>query len=903
MAQALFDALSGMDNQAAVLAVQSLGLLEGQTGTIQDPNPTGIEEDEFKCGRCKKNFSSLTNFMNHKREQCMPPNLTLNVSRSQASNSAFTATLQPNRGLSFGNMGNSTLAQVSPSVLNEEVLISSFPSVDQFSNSVLQSTPIQSLTGSYMSPQSQILTTVTSAQQTYSLAMTGTTINNNNNTTLGGITLQPQTQINGSMMRPTSVNTQSTLSLSDAGLTQELLNNSTTPTLQVTQGQQTTTINIMQPTATQQVTTRRRRSAATGTETTKKQQQRKKCNYCDKTFTKNFDLQQHVRSHTGEKPFQCIVCGRAFAQKSNVKKHMQTHKVWPGGRGATLPKQPITKLPNVHQATDDANHDKEMELSGQEDDECGNTRIARTEDGEELLIDSSYVCQYCGKKFKTYYQLKTHMTIHKSEQVYKCVLKSCCTTFKDLDAFLEHTKAHESEMSYRCHLCSKHFPSLYELGLHQYSHSLYPNQGPRAHQKEYRCQKCMSRYSTPEALEHHLATTNHHYSCPHCKKVFPCERYLRRHLPTHSAHGQFTCHICQKSFKTDHYLKSHMLIHSGDKPFKCDTCGKAFNRPDKLKRHHLTHDPVKKLKCPFRSLTGCDKMFNRPDKLKAHIISHSGIKPFKCPQCFKCFSRRPNLAEHMRIHTDDYQIRCKVCNKGFAREKYKKAHNCPRWAQTREAMKSNAEADQFGTPSILSNDEQDNEASKADSTNAMAESGEGITCTESTSGEKTNRDSEEVLYPISITKTRQVRLRHSGFSKKVHMLEDSVPRVTQTSRRGRGGTKGRPRRTTPKKKLPNRSMEDIERDLEAIKTGLLEQQRKEMEMERHRDQQEQQNAGDDSGILSEGSGMITIMVGGDQDGVGVSASSTNAINLKQLQQQPTINSTAIALLNMGQMSA
>ena len=52
-----------------------------------------------------------------------------------------------------------------------------------------------------------------------------------------------------------------------------------------------------------------------------------KCQYCDKMFTKNFDLQQHVRSHTGEKPFQCIVCGRAFAQKSNVKKHMQTHKV------------------------------------------------------------------------------------------------------------------------------------------------------------------------------------------------------------------------------------------------------------------------------------------------------------------------------------------------------------------------------------------------------------------------------------------------------------------------------------------------------------------------------------------------------------------------------------------------
>lgn len=34
-----------------------------------------------------------------------------------------------------------------------------------------------------------------------------------------------------------------------------------------------------------------------------------------------------------------------------------------------------------------------------------------------LVIDSSYQCQFCASKFKTYFQLKSHLTQHKGEQV------------------------------------------------------------------------------------------------------------------------------------------------------------------------------------------------------------------------------------------------------------------------------------------------------------------------------------------------------------------------------------------------------------------------------------------------------------------------------------------------------
>jgi len=49
------------------------------------------------------------------------------------------------------------------------------------------------------------------------------------------------------------------------------------------------------------------------------------CCYCPKRFARHLFLENHLRVHTGEKPFKCSVCHKRFNVKHNLQTHMITH--------------------------------------------------------------------------------------------------------------------------------------------------------------------------------------------------------------------------------------------------------------------------------------------------------------------------------------------------------------------------------------------------------------------------------------------------------------------------------------------------------------------------------------------------------------------------------------------------
>uniref|UniRef100_A0A4W6ECR1 C2H2-type domain-containing protein n=1 Tax=Lates calcarifer TaxID=8187 RepID=A0A4W6ECR1_LATCA len=189
-----------------------------------------------------------------------------------------------------------------------------------------------------------------------------------------------------------------------------------------------------------------------------------KCTHCGKAFNQKVVLQTHMVRHTGEKPHLCMFCPASFSQKGNLHSHVQrVHS-------------------EVRQHSTDTNNGQLLHFSF--------PGSIREENGVRW-----HGCPYCSKEFKKPSDLVRHIRIHTHEKPFKC--KQCFRAFAVKSTLTAHMKTHTGERPYKCVQCSRGFASSGVLKAHIRTHSGL---------KAYKCLMCDTTFTTSGSLRRHMTT-------------------------------------------------------------------------------------------------------------------------------------------------------------------------------------------------------------------------------------------------------------------------------------------------------------------------------------------------------------------------------------------------------------
>lgn len=154
------------------------------------------------------------------------------------------------------------------------------------------------------------------------------------------------------------------------------------------------------------------------------------CTDCNYTTPHSQTLVNHIRTHTGEKPFKCP-CGKSFTQSASLIAHSKTHSDRTYFTCFTCGKQfkhlfSLKKHYQVHQ-------------------------------------EPAFKCSICGKQLKNKDTLNGHMNRHNNVRNYNC--EECGDTFCTSSGLINHKKKHKIE-NVQCHLCGYKTPWKKVLMIH-----------------------------------------------------------------------------------------------------------------------------------------------------------------------------------------------------------------------------------------------------------------------------------------------------------------------------------------------------------------------------------------------------------------------------------------------------
>ncbi|XP_029468384.1 LOW QUALITY PROTEIN: zinc finger protein 64 [Rhinatrema bivittatum] len=293
------------------------------------------------------------------------------------------------------------------------------------------------------------------------------------------------------------------------------------------------------------------------------------------------DMERHLKTHTGDKPHGCEVCGKCFSRKDKLKMHTRSH----------TGEKPYKCKDCSYAAADSSSLNKHRRIHSNE---------------------RPFKCQICPYASRNSSQLTVHLRSHTGDAPFQCQL--CSAKFKINSDLKRHARVHSGEKPYQCEVCE--FRCAMKGNLKSHTRIRHNSENPVS------CPECDFQCGSKTSLRLHARAhqPEQPVKCPDCSYSCSSKAALKVHERVHSADRPFKCQFCgfdtkQRSNLTTHMRKAHRDKVKARKPsaekkegaapkpaasrqaakldakkaFGCDCCEASFVRQDSLRSHRKQH--------------------------------------------------------------------------------------------------------------------------------------------------------------------------------------------------------------------------------------------------------------------------------------------------------------------------